>query len=160
VVVNASSQQIVVELLYWFIYRYLCRSCYRRPLPNSTVFWYVVTAFTMCISLSLSLSLTHTHTHTHTHTKSTTTSKAWTKNHSKILHIYQLLWIYTSIFSNTTILSDIPQLWMETSTAVVETHIKRNEKQEAYDESIWLNNSNIFPMQTPNVTIKWPKLPL
>jgi hypothetical protein len=119
VLVNAPSQQIVVELLYWFLYHYLCRSCYRGPLPNSTVFWNIITAFTMCISLSLSLSLSLTHTHTNMN--STTTSKAWTKNHSKILHIYQLLWIYTTIFSNITKLSDIPQFWMQTSTVVAES---------------------------------------
>ena len=62
--------------------------------------------------------------HIRTHTNSTTTSKAWTRIHSKVLHIYQLLCIYTTLFNNTTILSDIPQLWMQTSKAVFETPLK------------------------------------
>jgi len=144
VVVNASSQQIVVELLYWFLYRYLCKSCYRGPLPNSTVFWNVITTSTMCISVSLSPPPL-THTRMHTNRNSTTTSKAWTKNHSKVLRIYQLFCIYTIIFSNTTILSDTPQLWIQTSKAVAETPHKtehtlramtnRKHMMEAYDET-------------------------
>jgi len=36
----------------------------------------------------------------------------------------KILWIYTTIFSNTTILSNIPQLCMQSSTVVVETPLK------------------------------------